>query len=57
MQKGNVYALDAQTFEKPEEKIEETKDYDMILIFIALAAVILVLLLIYLQRRRKEGGK
>jgi len=55
--KGNVYALDAQTFETPKEKIEETKDYDMILIFITLAAVIVVLLLIYLQSRRKEGGK
>ena len=55
--KGNVYALDAQTFETPKEKIGETKDYDMILIFITLAAVIVVLLLIYLQSRRKEGGK
>jgi len=55
--KGNVYALDAQTFETPKEKIEETKDYNMILIFITLAAVIVVLLLIYLQSRRKEGGK
>jgi len=55
--KGNVYALDTQTFETPKEKIEETKDYDMILIFITLAAVIVVLLLIYLQSRRKEGGK
>jgi len=55
--KGNVYALDAQTFETPKEKIEETEDYNMILIFIALTAVIVVLLLIYLQSRRKEGKK
>lgn len=55
--KGTVYALDAQTFETPKEKIEETKDYDMILIFIALAAVIVVLLLVYLQIRRKEERK
>jgi len=56
--KGNVYALDAQTFEKPEEKIEETRDYDMILIFISLAVVIIVALsLIYLQNKKKEGRK
>jgi len=55
--KGNVYALDVQTVETPKEKIGETKDYDIILIFITLAAVTVVLLLIYLQSRRKEGGK
>jgi len=55
--KGTVYALDAQTYEKPEEPPEKPSDfeYDILLIIISLIIITLIILTtFYLYKKRKK---
>jgi outer membrane protein assembly factor BamB len=58
--KGNVYALDAQTFEKFEETSGGASefDYEILLIIISLVVIALIILAIfYFYKKGKMGGK
>ena len=55
--KGNVYALDAQTFEKPEEPADIEFELDMILLGLLAIIIVGVLILAYSQIKRKKGGR
>lgn len=58
--KGNVYALDAQTFEKLEETSGGASefDYEILLIIISIVVIALIILAIfYFYKKGKMGGK
>lgn len=58
--KGNVYALDAQTFEKPEETPGGASEfnYEILLIIISLVVIAMIILAIfYFYKKGKMGGK
>ena len=53
--KGIVYALDAQTFEKPIEPVDD--EIDMVIISLLAIIIVISLILVYLQFKKKKGGK
>ena len=55
--KGTVYALDAQTFEKPKEPSEKPSEIDigiLLVIVILIIIVLIVLILIYPRNKKKD---
>ena len=53
--KGTVYALDAQTIEKPKEIIEEPSILDFEIFVIILVIILAIILIIYFQNKKKRG--
>ena len=57
--KGNVYALDAQTFEKPEEPSEKPSEIDngiLLVIVLLIIIALIVLMLIHPKNKKKDGA-
>jgi len=57
--KGNVYALDAQTSEKPEEPSEKPSEIDigiLLVIVLLIIIVLIILILIYPKNKKKDGA-
>ena len=55
--KGNVYALDAQTFEKPEKTFHGGMKINMFLIILLTIIVIFILIFVYSKFSFKRGGR
>lgn len=55
--KGNVYALDAQTFEKPVEPVDDEIEINMVIIALLAIIIVVALILVYSQFKKKKGGK
>ena len=57
--KGNVYALDAQTFEKPEEPSEKPSEIDngiLLVIVLLIIIALIILMLIHPKNKKKDGA-